>query len=152
VDKQKYWQYVADEIVDTGKRQVINDGFMADFDTSGVDITTCKLRPLKNKNAPSNLRRILERCHNLESSWQFGRAIYEDEFNEYGGLYLYKFPSGVKVQKKFLEYFLRLYPGCQFFTNPSAKYYYCVAVRQDGKLVGGIAGVNRLCDFYEVKH
>jgi len=146
LNKQKYWQYVAEEVVDTGKRKIITDGFIADFDPSGVDKSRCGIRALKNPRACKNLKGILKRCANIETEREIGRASYDEDYG-YNGMFLCSFKSGVKVQRKFVEYFTRLYPDCQFVTNPLAKYYYCVAVYQNNHLVGGIAGVNKLCGF-----
>lgn len=144
MDKQKYWQYAAEPIIDTGKRNVITNGFIIDYNLSGIVKDVIEQLPLRNPDAVYNLKKRFMRCNRTEQSYEEGRG------GTFGDLVIYRFPSGLMVQKKYAEYFKRLYPGCVFKTNPKGQSQ-IVSAWQNGDLMGGIACVEKNVPFRKVR-
>lgn len=148
IDVLKFWQYAVGEIVAVADMpSLLSNGFLADFRADDI-IAMGNFKPDRTKESWSI---DLTQCSE-ELNIQFDGRTADYFVPEEYGLYAYqlKTQSGkiAFLQKPYVEYFLRRYPGCTFWYEASNK---AVAVMLGNEIIGALMPIDPKVEYFPIK-
>ena len=160
INKQKFWQARGKLMSLTSIPHALTDGFMMDLSDDGVERAQLQiLQRVSNAKTEKRGETLLgyaeAACIPLRQV-----AIGRDGEVEYSArktlksfiVSVWQTPEGrqILIQHKYSEYFIRLYPGCEFFILAKKKNS-PVIIKRNGQMVGMVMPLSYLTKFYAIK-